>query len=60
MASYDNLTPVQQARFDTLMTQPTSQWPPDLIKRVRDTGGSFSLADAVADWIRSPLSPPER
>ena len=53
--NYDNLTGEQQQRFDTLMTQPTNQWPPELIQHVRDTGGSFcgdALADAVAGWVR--------
>jgi hypothetical protein len=55
-ANYDNLTPAQQARFDTLMTQPTNQWPPELIQHVRDTPGPFcgdALADTVAGWVRS-------
>ena len=56
MANYDNLTPGQQARFDTLMTQPTNQWPPELIGWVRGTGGPFcgdALADAVAGWVKA-------
>jgi len=55
MANYENLTPGQQAKFDALMTQPTNQWPPELIVHVRATGGPFSgdaLADAVAGWVR--------
>jgi hypothetical protein len=59
MAHYDNLTPAQQARFDALMTQPTNQWPPELITHVRKTGGSFcgdALADAVAGWVKSGAS----
>jgi hypothetical protein len=56
MADYDSLTPDQQARFNALMTQPTNQWPPELIQHVRDTPGPFcgdALADAVAGWVRS-------
>jgi len=55
MANYDNLTPDQQADFDRLMTQPTNQWPPELVQWVRKQPGSFcgdALADAVAGWVR--------
>jgi hypothetical protein len=54
-ANYDNLTGEQQQRFDTLMSIPTNQWPAELIRHVRETGGPFSgdaLADAVAGWVR--------
>ena len=60
VANYDNLTSVQQARFDALMTQPTNQWPPELIQWVRNTPGAFcgdALADTVAGWVRSPETP---
>jgi hypothetical protein len=55
MANYDNLTPAQQADFDRLMTQPTNQWPPELIQWIRNQGRPFcgdALADAVAGWVR--------
>ena len=55
-ANYDNLSADQEARLDRLMSQPTNQWPPELIQHVRATGGPFcgdALADAVAGWIRA-------
>ena len=56
MANYDGLLPDQQARFDQLMTQPTNQWPAELITWVRAQKGPFcgdALADAVAGWVRN-------
>jgi len=54
-ANYDSLTAVQQPEFDRLMSIPVNQWPAELVRHVRDTGGSFcgdALADAVAGWVR--------
>ena len=62
MANYDNLTPGQKTRLDALMSQPTNQWPDELVRWVRNTGGSFcgdALADAVAGWIRKAPAGPD-
>ena len=63
MANYDNLTEVQQAEFDRLMTVPTNTWPDSLIRHVRSQSGPFcgdALADAVAGWVKagSPAESP--
>ena len=54
-AGYENLLPTQQAKFDQLMTQPTNQWPPELIAFVQRQPGPFcgdALADAVGRWVK--------
>ena len=55
-AELDALEKHRPAAMGALMTEPTNQWPAELIQWVRGTPGPFcgdALADAVAGWVRS-------
>ena len=54
-AGYDNLTPVQQAEFDRLMTIKMGDWPAGLVKWVREQGPircGDQMADVVGQWVK--------